>query len=48
EQVEFFARVRSAYLERASRYPDRMVVIDAGRSLEEVQSSITMHMQKLL
>jgi dTMP kinase len=48
EQVEFFARVRSAYLERASRYPDRMVVIDAGRSLEEVQSSITIHMQKLL
>ena len=48
EQLEFFARVRNAYLERAARYSDRMVIIDAGRPLEEVQSSITKHMQIIL
>ncbi len=48
ERLEFFARVRSAYLERASRYPERMVIIDAERPLEEVQSSITKHLKKVL
>ncbi len=48
ERLDFFARVRAAYLERASRYPDRIVIIDAERPLDEVQSSITKHLQKIL
>ena len=48
EQLEFFSRVRNAYLERAARYPDRIFIIDAGRSLEDVQSSIKNCLQKIL
>ena len=36
EQDEFFRRVRDGYLDRARKFPERIVVIDAGRSLEEV------------
>jgi dTMP kinase len=36
EQDEFFRRVRNGYLDRAHKSPERIVVVDAGRSLEEV------------
>ena len=40
EKVEFFERVRSAYLDMAKRYPERYRVIDAGRPLELVQQQL--------
>ena len=40
EKVEFFERVRSAYLELARRYPERYRVIDAGQPLEAVQQQL--------
>ena len=40
EQVEFFTRVRDAYLELAAREPARFVVIDASQPLETVHASI--------
>jgi len=40
EKVEFFERVRSAYLEMAQRYPERYRVIDAGQPLELVQQHL--------
>ncbi|MCG6876731.1 MAG: dTMP kinase [Betaproteobacteria bacterium] len=40
EDVGFFERVRSAYLERARRNPDRIHVIDASASLDEVKKSV--------
>ncbi|MDQ3185231.1 MAG: dTMP kinase [Pseudomonadota bacterium] len=40
EQDEFFERVRDAYLERAHKFPERIRVIDANRSLEEVKKSL--------
>ncbi len=40
ERVDFFHRVREAYLQRASDEPDRFVVIDAGRDLKSVQHQI--------
>lgn len=40
ENHEFLERVRQAYLERASREPQRMRVIDASRPLEEVRRAV--------
>lgn len=40
ESAEFFARIRNAYLERASRNPQRFRIIDASRSLEEVAKTV--------
>lgn len=40
ESAAFFTRIRNAYLERASRNPQRFRIIDASRSLEEVAKSV--------
>lgn len=40
EKLDFFIRVREAYLERANANPERIKIIDASRSLKEVQTSI--------
>jgi dTMP kinase len=40
EQRAFFERVRAAYLERARAEPERIAVVDAAGSLEEVAAAI--------
>jgi len=40
EKIEFFERVRNAYLEMAQRSPDRYRVIDASQPLELVQQQL--------
>ncbi|HET7062250.1 MAG TPA: dTMP kinase [Nitrosospira sp.] len=40
EHDEFFRRVRDGYLDRAYRFPERILVVDAGRSLEEVNRTV--------
>ena len=40
EKTEFFERVRNAYLARAAAYPDRITVVDATRSVDEVGARI--------
>ncbi|HEX7381407.1 MAG TPA: dTMP kinase [Nevskiaceae bacterium] len=40
EQLEFLQRVRRAYLRRAERFPARYVVIDAARSIQDVQDAM--------
>ncbi len=40
ERAEFFERVRECYLELAVAHPDRIVVIDASRSIDLVRSDI--------
>ena len=37
ENLDFFARVRAVYLARATRYPDRMRLIDASQSVENIR-----------
>ena len=40
EKRDFFERVREAYLVRAARYPQRIRVIDAGKTLNEIQNEL--------
>ena len=40
EQQAFFDRVRAAYLDRASAAPDRIRVINADRSIDEIQKEL--------
>ncbi|WP_422137728.1 dTMP kinase [Endozoicomonas sp. ALC020] len=40
EKMDFFIRVRNAYLERAKQSPGRFEVIAAGQSLESVQQQL--------
>jgi dTMP kinase len=40
ERVDFFERVRAAYLGRARAHPERYRVIDASRPMEEVQADL--------
>jgi len=48
EKHEFFERVRECYLQLALREPDRFVVIDTTRSLEDVQTDVGLLVQQLL
>jgi len=48
ERLEFFGRVRQSYLERARAEPERIRVIDAEASLEQVQSEIRININKFL
>ena len=47
EQMEFFQRVRDAYLKIARAEPDRVKIIDAANSIEEVQEKIKSTLQAL-
>ncbi|MHB1618788.1 MAG: dTMP kinase [Sulfuricella sp.] len=40
EKQDFFQRVRDAYLKRAAQFPERIRVIDSGRTLNEIQVSL--------
>ncbi|KEA61891.1 Thymidylate kinase [Marinobacterium lacunae] len=47
ERVEFFQRVRDAYLERAQQEASRITVIDAAPSLDQVQRQIDQALARL-
>ena len=47
EQVDFFERVRAAYLERAASQP-RIRVVDASVDLPEVQTSLRVLLAEFL
>jgi len=48
EAIEFFHRVRSTYLQRAARFTDQYVVIDASRSVTDVEQQIVAALQARL
>jgi dTMP kinase len=48
EKVEFFQRVRAAYLQRANADSARFAVIDASLSLSQVQAQIAEALQRFL
>lgn len=37
EQMDFYERVRSAYLRRAREHPERIRIIDASKTIQEIQ-----------
>lgn len=45
QALDFFTRVRAAYLERAREFPQRFRVIDAARSRDEVRAELTRIME---
>lgn len=47
EQIDFFQRVRQAYLQRASLEQNRYKIIDAGLPLIEVQTQISQAINRL-
>lgn len=40
EDTGFFERIRQAYLQRASDFPERFRIIDSGRSLEQITAEL--------
>jgi dTMP kinase len=48
EKHEFFERVRACYLDLAAQNPDRFVVLDTTRSLQEVQGDVARLAQQLI
>ncbi len=48
EGLDFFDRVRNAYLKLAARFPDRIRVIDAGQSIKAVQTDVQSELKKWL
>ena len=40
ENLDFFARVRAVYLARAARYSNRIKLIDASRTVEDIRKSL--------
>ena len=47
EQREFFERVRSVFIDRSKLYPERIKLIDASQSIEEVQQQIQLFIEAL-
>jgi dTMP kinase len=48
EEIDFFERVRKAYLKRVESTPSRYALIDAGESLDKVQQSIQSFLEHLI
>lgn len=48
EQNDFFHRVRAAYINRAKQFPERMQVLDASRSIDDITHQLEKVLQPLL
>ncbi|WLI91259.1 dTMP kinase [Massilia sp. R2A-15] len=48
EQADFFAACRNEYLRRAAQFPERIVVVDSTKSIEETRATLTSILEKLL
>jgi dTMP kinase len=48
EASEFHDRVRAAYLELAAAEPERFLVVDAGRPVDEIAGTIRSRVARLL
>lgn len=48
EQQDFYIRVKAGYDAMAKKYPERVVVIDANKELEEVKTSAINKLERLI
>lgn len=48
ETLTFFDRARDAYLALASKHPERIKIIDAAQSINNVQAQIAVHLEQLV
>lgn len=48
EKIEYFEAVRQAFLQMAAAEPERWLVVDAGQTVEQMQSEIRSRVQSLL
>jgi dTMP kinase len=48
EEAAFFERCRNEYLRRAAEHPERIVVIDSTRPIDEVRTALRAALEKLL
>ena len=48
EQAEFFSACRNEYLRRAAQFPERIVVVDSTRSIEETREFLADVLEKLV
>ena len=48
QEIEFYERVRTGYLTLATQEPERWIIIDANRPVDEIQADIRSHMEKRL
>lgn len=48
EQADFFEKCRNEYLRRAAQFPERIVVVDSTRTIEDVQVRLAEVLEKLL
>lgn len=47
EQISFYKRIRAGYLALAAANPERFVVVDAARPLQDVQASIAVALDRI-
>tara|TARA_R110002049_G_scaffold285705_4_gene467209 strand:+ start:1128 stop:1754 length:627 start_codon:yes stop_codon:yes gene_type:complete len=48
EKVDFFQRIREHYLQRAQQEPERIKVIDASKSIVEIESQLAVLLDNLI
>jgi len=48
EAMEYHNEVYKGYMELVKKNPERIICIDAGRSIEDIKTEICYHMEKLL
>jgi len=48
QEIEFYERVRMGYLTLATLGPERWIIIDANRPVDEIQADIRSHMEERL
>ena len=48
QSIDFYSRIREAFLQIAKRFPDRIVILDANRSIEDIALEIRNYIAKLV